>query len=200
MAYEAQNFDSLFGLGGFSDAALQLHFALYQGYVANTNKLVDKLAALRAEGKSAQPEYAELERRFGWEFDGMRLHEYYFASMSKTPTAIEAAPTLKSVMEKEFGSVDAWEKDFRSVAAMRGIGWGIVYYDPTANRLFNVWVNEHNNGHLAGGAPLLPIDVFEHAFVVDYGIKRADYIGAFMKAVNWSVIEDRLIHAQTAKK
>lgn len=195
MAYEAQNFDSLFGLEGFSDAALRLHFGLYQGYVTNTNKLADKLAALRAEGKNVESEYAELERRFGWEFDGMRLHEYYFGSMSKTPAAIDQAPQLKAALEKEFGSVDAWEKDFRSVAAMRGIGWGIMYYDPTGNRLFNVWVNEHNNGHLAGGAPLLPIDVFEHAFVVDYGAKRADYISAFMKAINWEVAEKRFVEA-----
>lgn len=191
MAYEAQNFDSLFGLEGFSDAALKLHFGLYQGYVANTNKLAEKLAALRAEGKSTEPEYAELERRFGWEFDGMRLHEYYFKSISKTPATIDQAPQLKAAIEKEFGSIDAWEKDFRSVAAMRGIGWGIMYYDPMAGRLFNVWVNEHNNGHLAGGVPLLPIDVFEHAFVVDYGAKRADYISAFMKAINWETIENR---------
>lgn len=196
MTYEAQNFDSLFGLEGFSDAALKLHFGLYQGYVANTNKLVDKLAALRAEGKNAEPEYAELERRFGWEFDGMRLHEYYFGSMSKTPAPIGAAPRLKAALEKEFGSVEAWEKDFRSVAAMRGIGWGILYFDPVASRLFNVWINEHNGGHLAGGIPLLPLDVFEHAFVVDYGAKKADYISAFVKAINWETIEKRFVDAQ----
>lgn len=200
MKYEAQNFDSLLGLEGFSDAALKLHFGLYQGYVANTNKLADALAALRAQGKNTEPEYAELERRFGWEFDGMRLHEYYFASMSKTPAAIDQALRLKAALEKEFGSVEAWEKDFRSVAAMRGIGWGILYYDPTASRLFNVWVNEHNNGHLAGGVPLLPIDVFEHAFVVDYGAKRADYIAAFTKAIDWAVIEKRFVQAEGEKK
>jgi Fe-Mn family superoxide dismutase len=196
MAYEAKNFDSLFGCEGFSDAALKLHFALYQGYVANVNKLIDTLAALRTEGKNAEPGYAELERRFGWEFDGMRLHEYYFESMSAKPSAIDQAPQLKAAMEKEFGSVEAWEKDFRSVAAMRGIGWGIMYYDALAHRIFNVWVNEHNSGHLAGGTILLPLDVFEHAFIPDYGTKRADYIEAFMKAIDWKTIEKRFVEAR----
>lgn len=196
MAYEAKNFDSLFGCEGFSDAALQLHFTLYRGYVANTNKLLDTLSALRAEGKNAEPEYAEMERRFGWEFDGMRLHEYFFESMSKTPAPIDHAPQITAAIEKEFGSVQAWEKDFRSIAAMRGIGWGIMYYDLVADRVFNVWVDEHNTGHLVGGALLLPLDVFEHAFLVDYGAKRVDYINAFMQAVNWSTVEKRFIEAR----
>ncbi|MFA6495250.1 MAG: Fe-Mn family superoxide dismutase [Candidatus Paceibacterota bacterium] len=196
MAYEAKNFDSLLGLEGFSDAALKLHFSLYQGYVANTNKLSDALTAMRTDGKGGEVEYAELERRFGWEFDGMRLHEYYFDGMSKTPTAIDQAPQLRVALEKEFGTIDAWEKDFRSIATMRGIGWGMLYYDAIADRFLNVWINEHHTGHLAGCVPLLLIDVFEHAFLIDYGTKRAEYISAYMKAVDWQKIEQRLKEAR----
>jgi len=86
-----------------------------------------------------------------------------------------------------------WEKDSRAMAAMRGIGWVILYYDKQADRLFNVWINEHDVGHFSGCAPLLAIDVFEHAYLIDYGTKRADYIDAFMKVIDWKVVEKRSI-------
>jgi Fe-Mn family superoxide dismutase len=75
---------------------------------------------------------------------------------------------------------------------MRGIGWAILYYDPKGDRFFNCWVNEHDMGHLAGCKPLLVMDVFEHAFIIDYGTKRAEYIAAFMKAVDWKKVEERM--------
>lgn len=185
--YEAKNFEHLLGLPGFSDLALKTHFALYQGYVTNTNALLKKLG----QAAPGTPEYAEMKRRFGWEFNGMRLHEYYFGSLSKSPKAIENGSSLMKQIEKDFGSFENWEKDFRATASMRGIGWAILYFDPMAGRLLNVWVNEHYVGHLAGGLLLLPLDVFEHAFLIDYGTKRADYIEAFMKAVDWSTVEKR---------
>ena len=94
---------------------------------------------------------------------------------------------------KEFGSYDFFEKDFKAMGAMRGIGWVILYYDKQAERLFNVWINEHDTGHFSGCVPLLVMDVFEHAYMLDYGIKRADYIEAFMKAINWEAVGKRLI-------
>ena len=102
------------------------------------------------------------------------------------------ATQLMKKLEKDFGSYEAWEKDFRAVGAMRGIGWAILYWDKEADRLFNVWINEHDVGHFAGCTPILVMDVFEHAFMLDYGTKRADYIEAFMKAVDWSAVESRL--------
>ncbi|MBP6856017.1 MAG: superoxide dismutase [Candidatus Pacebacteria bacterium] len=191
MNYEPQSFESLKGVAGFSDNALDTHFALYQGYVKNVNALLKTLEILRGEDKMGTLEYAELERRFSWEFNGMRLHEYYFASLNKTPGALLSEGLLTKQLISDFGSVEAWEKEFRAIASMRGIGWVVLYYDVSAQRLLNVWVNEHHAGHLAGCVPLLPLDVFEHAFLIDYGTKRAEYIDACMKAIDWSVVEKR---------
>lgn len=187
MKYEAQNFEHLLGLPGFSDNALKTHFALYQGYVNNTNALLEKLA--RAE--AGTPEYAELKRRFGWEFNGLRLHELYFSTMSKSPKGSLTNGQLAAQIERDFGSFENWEKDFKATAMMRGIGWAILYHDPKADRLLNVWVEQHDTGHLADCLPLLPLDVFEHAFMLDYGTKRADYIEAFLKVVDWKVVKER---------
>ena len=186
--YKAKTFD-LLGINGFSDNLLETHFTLYNGYVTNTNKLIEKLTRLSLENKGSEPEYAELKRRFGWEFNGMRLHELYFENMSKTPSQIGK---LKDKITKDFGSFENWEQDFKASGAMRGIGWVILAYDKTADKLFNVWINEHDIGHLTGASPLLVMDVFEHAFIIDYGLKRADYINAFFEVIDWKVVEERL--------
>ena len=191
MPYEAKNFESLLETAGFSDQLLKNHFTLYQGYVANTNKLSDALSAMLKDGKTATPEYAELKRRFGWEFNGMRLHELYFGNMIKGGSVVDKNSGLFKKITEGFGSWENWEKDFKSTGSMRGIGWTILYLDKDSNRVFNVWVNEHDFGHLAGCVPLLILDVFEHAYMIDYGLKKADYIEAFMKAVNWKIVLDR---------
>ncbi len=196
MVYESKNFDGLLGMAGFSDTLLKNHFTLYSGYVANTNKAADLLAAMAKDGKTGTPEYAELKRRFGWEFNGMRLHELYFGNLSKAGSKPDAAPKLARALAQEFGSADAWEKDFRATGAMRGIGWTVLYYDPAGKRLFNMWINEHDSGHPAGCTPLIVMDVFEHAFMTDYGLKRADYIAAFFKGLNWKEAEARFAKAQ----
>jgi len=191
MAYEAKNFESLLGAEGFSDQLLQNHFTLYKGYVTNTNKVSDLLSALVKEGKAGTPEYAELKRRFGWEFNGLRLHELYFGNMKKGGEAIQKGSKLAGLIGEQFGSYENWEADFRGTSAMRGVGWVVLCYDRIGNRLFNVWVNEHDAGHLTGAVPLLVLDVFEHAFMLDYGLKRADYIAAFFKAIDWSTVTSR---------
>lgn len=185
--YEPQNFDNLLGLNGFSDTALNTHFKLYQGYVTNTNKVADKLKEL----DNTSPEYAELKRRFGWEFNGMRLHEYHFGAMTKDFTNLdEDSPLYKKIVE-DFGSYEMWEKDFKATASMRGIGWAILYFDQEANRLFNVFVNEHDVGHLGGAKLLLNLDIFEHAFFIDHGANRGAYIDTFMQTIDWAKIEKR---------
>lgn len=190
--YEAKNFDSLLGTPGFSDTLLKNHFTLYQGYVTNTNKLNDEIKSLTIDGKIGTPTYNELKRRYGWEFNGMRLHELYFDNLINGGTILETTSTLASKIFSQFGSVENWEKDFRAVGAMRGIGWTILYLDKETDTLTNVWINEHDTGHLAGCTPLLVMDVFEHAFMIDYGLKRADYIEAFFKNINWDKISSRL--------
>src|SRR5258708_29190159 len=179
MPYSPQNFDRLIGTPGFSDQLLKNHFTLYQGYVTNTNKLSDKLAALTKEGKTGEPEFAELRRRFGWEYNGMKLHELYFGNMTKNTPAKPTDVQVTKKLSEEFGSLDAWAKDLKGTGAMRGIGWAILYYDSAAGRFFNTWVNEHDMGHLAGSTPLLILDVFDHAFMIHYVLKLADYIAPF---------------------
>ena len=191
MAYQAKDYSSLIGMEGFSETLLMNHFTLYQGYVTNTNKLAEALAGMLKNGTTSTPEYAELKRRMGFEFNGMRLHEYYFGNLGgKAP--LDKSGKLASKLADAFGSVDAWEQDFRATGAMRGIGWTILYQDNMSDWLFNQWINEHEVGHFAGCTPILVMDVFEHAFMIDYGLKRADYINAFFKNVDWGVVESRL--------
>jgi len=191
MTYTAKDYSSLIGMEGFSETLLNNHFTLYQGYVANTNKLLDSLGAMLKEDKVGTPEYAELKRRLGFEFNGMRLHEYYFENLGGKG-ALDKSGKLGKKLAGEFGSYEDWEKDFRATATMRGIGWAILYQDNITGRLLNQWINEHETGHPAGCTPLLVLDVFEHAFMIDYGLKRADYIAAFFNNLNWGVVEARL--------
>jgi Fe-Mn family superoxide dismutase len=194
MTYAPKNFGHLLGMEGLSEQLLKNHFTLYQGYVTNTNKLADTLNSFLKEGKIG-PEYAELKRRFGWEFNGMRLHEYYFGNMVSRRTLIDENSKLFRKIEEDFGSYEEWEKDFKSIGAMRGIGWVILCYDPVTEKLLNIWINEHDVGHLAGTIPILVMDVFEHAYLTDYGLKRIDYIEAFFKAVDWTAAIDRFDNA-----
>lgn len=200
MSYTAKNFDHLLGTPGFSDTLLKNHFTLYQGYVANTNKLSDQLGELVKAGQAATPAFAEQKRRFGWEWNGMRLHEIYFGNMTKTAKPVNASGSVAKALSDAFGSFENWEKDFKGTGAMRGIGWALTYLDPASGRVFNTWINEHDGGHLSGAAPLLIMDVFEHAFMIDYGLKRPDYIEAFFKAIDWTVVESRFDAARRLVK
>ncbi|PIP73719.1 MAG: superoxide dismutase [Candidatus Lloydbacteria bacterium CG22_combo_CG10-13_8_21_14_all_47_15] len=185
--YTARDFSSIIGVSGFSDTLLKAHFGLYDGYVKNTNLLVEKLAGL----EPSTPEYAELKRRFGWEFNGMRLHELYFENMAKDVEILPKDSGLYRTIVDHFGSYEAWEKDFKATGALRGIGWVILAYDREGGTLFNIWVGEHDIGHLAGAVPILVMDVFEHAFIMDYGMKRKEYIDTFFGAINWDVVSGR---------
>lgn len=190
LMYTVKDFSALLGTPGFSDALLKNHFTLYEGYVKNTNALIEVLRS----GKHAPgtPEWNELTRRFGWEWNGMRLHELYFGNMKKGGTTLGDGG-LKKLIEATWGSVENWQKDFIGVGGLRGIGWTLLAYDREGKKLFNTWINEHDAGHLSGATPLLVMDVFEHAFMLDYGLKRADYIAAFLNAVDWKMVEGRMM-------
>ncbi len=191
MKYTAKNYEKLIGMEGFSETLLKNHFTLYQGYVTNTNKSLDSLETALKEGKTATAEYAELKRRLGWEFNGMRLHEYYFENLGGK-TGLDKTGRLAKKIADNFGTYENWEKDFKATGAMRGIGWAVLYEDLSSRKLINFWINEHDVSHPAGCNPLLIMDVFEHAFMIDYGLKRADYIEAFFKNIDWKVVEGRL--------
>ncbi len=184
--YEPKNYDHLLGIQGLSDQLMKNHFTLYQGYVTNVNKLVDAIAKMVKDG-TFTPEFAELKRRFGWEFNGMRLHEIFFRILSKSPKP--AKGKLHDKIVAQFGSWDNYLKELKALGTMRGIGWTITYYDPTTDKFINCWVNEHDVGHLATCVPVLCIDVFEHAFMIDYNLKRADYIETILKNIDWAEVD-----------
>ena len=189
--FSPKNYEHLLGTAGFTDALLKNHFGLYEGYVKNTNALIEKLDTLSKSGTYGTPEYNELKRRFGWEYNGMRLHELYFGNMHNGGVALDVSHPLALRINAQWGSFEEWVKDFKATGALRGIGWALLAYDDDSKTLFNIWVNEHDTGHLAGATPLLVMDVFEHAFVLDYGMKRADYIEAFFGAIDWGVVTAR---------
>lgn len=191
--YTPKNFGHLLGIEGFSDQLLKNHFSLYQGYVNNVNKIIEALNLMEKENKFGTLEYAELKRRFGWEFNGMRLHELYFSNMTKDKIMLDKESKIYKKIMNDFGSYEIFEKDFKSLSSIRGIGWVILSYDLESDRLFNTWINEHDIGHLTGSKPLLVLDVFEHAYTLDYGIKKADYIEAFYKVIDWRVVAERFI-------
>lgn len=195
MTYQSKDFSSLLETPGFSDQLLKNHFTLYEGYVKNLNIIQEALKKMRDEGAMNTPVFSELKRRFAWEFNGMRLHELYFANMSKEKQEANPDASIYKKMLEDFGTYDQWLDDFKTSGAMRGIGWVILYFDPVAQCLFNTWIEEHHIGHLAQAMPILVMDVFEHAFMLDYGLKRGEYIQSFLNALHWRVIEDRFTTA-----
>jgi Fe-Mn family superoxide dismutase len=185
--YQPKDYNHLLGMPGFSDALLKMHFQLYQGYVKNTNLLVFKLSDPALQKTY---EYGALKRRFAWEFDGMRLHELYFDNLGGKDTLNTSSPLYLQII-RDFESYDAWKTDFIATGGMRGIGWAILYFDPVSGKLFNTWINEHDLGHLAGGIPIVVMDVFEHAYMPQYGLNRNAYIDAFFANIQWKVCAER---------
>lgn len=189
---------SLAGLQGISDNTLQTHFGLYEGYVKNTNLLNEQLAELIKNGQAggANPHFAELTRRLGFEYNGMRLHEYYFDNMTSKAGGAPKAP-LNDALGASFGDFDTWKKDFAAIGGMRGVGWAIAYQDPWTGRISNHWVTLHEEGNPAGFRPVLVMDVWEHAFMLDYKpSERGKYIESFFANVDWAAVESRLRPAQ----
>ena len=191
MSYQAKDYTYLLGMKGFSDKLLKNHFILYQGYVKNINKIMETLERMLAEGRADTIEFAELKRRMGWEFDGMRLHELYFENLGDCNIINGKSSLLKKITEN-FGSYEAWEEDFKATAVIRGIGWTILYQDKSTGCLNNFWIDEHHIGHPVDGTALLVLDVWEHAYMLDYGLKRANYIEVFFRSISWDVVAKRI--------
>ncbi|MCB1117582.1 MAG: superoxide dismutase [Chlamydiia bacterium] len=189
--YESKDFSYLEkSVKGLSPALIRMHIQLYQGYVKNTNTLLTKIREVAADGQDLSILYGALKRRVGWEMDGMLLHEAYFENLGSSEP-LNANSALYRQIEKDFGSYEAWEKDFKATGLMRGIGWVILYKDPKNHCLQNIWINEHDTGHIAGGTPILVMDVWEHAYITEFGLDRAKYIDIFFQNINWPVVEKR---------
>jgi Fe-Mn family superoxide dismutase len=196
MRYNARHFD-LSGLKGISDATLEQHFKLYEGYVAQTNALTSRLAELLKGGEVDDKrvlEFSELKRRLAFEQNGMVLHEYYFGNLRMNgDRAPGRGSPFREAAEGSFGSYQKWEAEFVAIGRMRGIGWAVCCQDPASGHLCNQWIELHESGHIAGYSPILVMDVWEHAFVLDYAVKdRPKYIEAFLSNVDWRAVEARL--------
>jgi Fe-Mn family superoxide dismutase len=189
--YKAKDFSHLLGMKGISDNTLNTHFKLYQGYVTNLNLLISLLNQYAAEGKQKSPQFQEIKRRLGWEFDGVQLHELYFSNLGGKNSQLDQNSSLAQRIANDFGNFDTWKKDFVDTGMLRGIGWVVLYQDPIEGRLINTWIGEHDIGHLAGGKPILIMDVWEHAYMLDYNIDRMAYITAFFENINWDVVTKR---------
>lgn len=202
-SYKPRQFD-LSNLNGISDETLEMHFKLYEGYVKETNNLQERIAAYLEDGRVDQeemPAYSELKRRLGFEYNGMVLHEYYFENMRREGSdAPEPRSVIYGRFEQHFGSFEIWKADFESVAKMRGIGWAICYEDPSNGSLSNHFITLHEVSNVAGFTPILVMDVWEHAYLLDYKpAEKAKYIEAFFSNIDWQVVESRLrVSAQAA--
>jgi len=194
--YEPKQFPRLKGLSGISDSLLADHLKLYEGYVKNTNELNAQLEALLKEGKAkgTNPAFAEMTRRLGFEYGGMVLHEYYFGNLKRGGGGdAPAGSGFPRAAEESFGRYEIWKADFVGVGKMRGVGWAICYQDPVNGRLSNHWITLHEVGNVSGFTPLLVMDVWEHAYLLDYKpAERPKYIDAFFANVDWQAVEARL--------
>ena len=194
MTYEAKQFD-LPELKGLSQKQVEVHLGLYQGYVKNVNLIMETLKGYAAYGDKASEgdklAIAELRRRFAFEFDGMRMHEYYFEQFEGEKGGSPESGLAKAAAEK-YGSGEQFIAHIKEVAGSRGIGWVVVYYDPRGRTIHTVFVEDHQLGQLAGLPVLLALDLWEHAFMVDYvPAEKKNYVEAFLENVNWSVVERR---------
>ncbi len=190
-AYTAKDFSHLYEMKDFKRELLQMHFILYRGYVKNANFLLNELDLLAKSGKGKSYEFGALKRRLGWEMDGMRLHELYFSNLGGKGEIVNEK--LLYAIEKDFGHMNAWKNDFMDTGKIRGIGWVVLYRDPDSGKLINMWINEHDTGHLAGGDLLIVMDVWEHAYITQFGLDRAKYIEAFFNNINWEEVNERYL-------
>jgi len=202
--YKPKKFQ-LSGLKGISDKTLEMHFKLYEGYVKETNGLEERLAEFVKDGRVDQdemPAYSELTRRLGFEFNGMVLHEYYFGNLRKGGGGDpERGSVFRQAVEQTFPSYEVWKADLVGIAKMRGVGWAVCYQDPATRRISNHWITLHEVGNVAGFNPLLVLDVWEHAFLLDYApAERPKYIESFFANVDWAAVDDRLRRGGSARR
>lgn len=190
-------------LVGLSKKSIEEHLKLYAGYVKNANTILAKIDEYSGDSEPVvMPtdehlyELGEVSRRFGFEFDGMRNHEYYFAHLAGGASDLAPGAPLHKAIKEEWGSFDKWLHRFKTLATTRGVGWTILYFDPQTKRLLNAWIDEQHLGHLTGLSPVLALDMWEHSYVADYqpsGKKK--YIDDFFTNLNWKNVEENYLNA-----
>ncbi len=190
--FKAKTFD-IPELTGISKKNIEEHIKLYEGYVKNANSILERIPDyMQWAEKDPFVTYftSELQRRFAFEFDGMRNHEFYFTSLEGGPAEITKDGALHKGLEKRFGSFDTFLSQFKALALTRGIGWAMLYYDKKTDTFLTQWVEEQHLGHLTGLSPILALDMWEHAYVYDYPTsEKKKYVGAFFENLNWKMIE-----------
>lgn len=184
-------------LKGISARNIEEHLKLYAGYVKNTNLILEKIEELAKDSENNAYALGEIQRRLGFEYNGMRNHEVYFESLADGAKALADNSELKKAIEAEWGSFELWLNRFKAIALTRGIGWAMLYYDRKEKRLLSTWVDEQHLGQLQDCALILGLDMWEHAFVYDYATsEKKKYIDAFFENLNWSKIEENFKNAQ----
>ena len=184
-------------LNGISEKNIEEHLKLYNGYVNNTNLILNKISELKGDPVGNAFVLGELQRRFGFEFDGMRNHEYFFTLFEGGSHKLQDGSDLSKAIDSEWGSFDNFLNHFKFIAVTRGIGWAILYYDKHSGKLMSHWVDEHHLGQLTGLSPVLALDMWEHAFVYDYATsEKKKYVDAFFDNVNWEVAEENFKKAK----
>jgi Fe-Mn family superoxide dismutase len=191
MTYEPVSFE-IPELEGISKTTIDGHLGLYAGYVKHVNLIREKIAAYSADIDSNGYAISEMQRRLGFEFGGMRNHEYYFAQLEGGPTPLADGP-LKEKIEFQWGSYDVWLERFKQIAMTRGVGWAMLYHDPHTDQLVQTWVDEQHIGQLADVDIVLALDMWEHSYMRDYdAADKKQYVEAFFKNLNWDVVSGRL--------
>ena len=196
MIYTPRTFN-LPELKGLSREQIAVHLALYEGYVKHTNLIMEKIVKLKEEDPAGNAYIInELRRRLGFEFDGMRMHEYYFEQFEEGPALPINDSPLSDAATQKYGSWDLFIDHIKEVAGTRGIGWVVVYFDPKGRALHTAWVDDHQLGQLAGLPIILAVDMWEHAYMVDYRPKNKNlYVEAFFENLNWDIVERRFVSA-----
>ena len=191
MTYEPVLFD-IPELDGISKESIDMHLGLYAGYVKHVNLIREKIAAYSADTDNNGYAIAEMQRRLGFEFGGMRNHEYYFTQFEGGAKEIPEGD-FKALAEKQFGTTDDFTAHVRNIAMTRGVGWAMVYIDRQTNQLVCTWVDEQHLGQLVDLDLVLAIDMWEHSYMLDYApSEKKQYVDAVFKNLNWGVIADRI--------
>lgn len=191
MQYQERAFN-LPTLAGISKASVDAHLTLYAGYVKNFNAISAMIDEYLSDSAKHAHALSELVRRKSFEFGGMRLHELYFSQWEGAATPLTAGGALESALKSQFGSVESAKLQIKQTGMMRGPGWSLLYFDPVA-RVFHIgFSGEQHQGHFATLPVILALDVWEHAYLADYGVAGKDkYIDAFFNNINWSTVEQR---------
>lgn len=177
-------------LKGISAKNIEEHMKLYTGYVKHANLILSQVQELKKDAEKNAYALGEVNRRFGFEYNGMRNHEVYFESLEGGAQAVGADSALSQKIIATWGSFDAWLAEFKAIAMTRGIGWAMLYHDRKADVLLNAWIDEQHFGQLQDCTLVLALDMWEHSFVADYQPSgKKQYVEDFFANLNWKNVE-----------